>query len=293
MNINFYCVGAQKAGTTTLHDILNQHPDIFLPKTKEAHFFDEDEKFEKGLEWYENTFFNESSNEKILGSCNPEYMYFEEVPKRIFESFGGDVKLIFILRNPADRAYSHYLMSKRRCIEELSFTVALKQEKSRINKDYFNKTNFSYASRGFYSEQIKRYLNYFPKENMMFIRFEDDFIKNKNKTINEIISFLDLEQIDLDVDLKSNVARSSRFLFIQKFIYKQNIIKSFFSIFVSQKMKNKIRSWIYKLVMKPEKKNKLSFELKNSLMQQYKEDIKELEGLTGKNFSNWLKTTKY
>ncbi|MFT4684416.1 MAG: hypothetical protein ACI863_001019, partial [Flavobacteriales bacterium] len=67
MNINFYCVGAQKAGTTTLHDILNQHPDVFLPKTKEAHFFDNDEKFEKGLEWYENTFFNESSNEKILG----------------------------------------------------------------------------------------------------------------------------------------------------------------------------------------------------------------------------------
>jgi hypothetical protein len=293
MNINFYCVGAQKAGTTTLHDILNQHPDVFLPKTKEAHFFDNDEKFEKGLEWYENTFFNESSNEKILGSCNPEYMYFEEVPKRIFETLGKDVKLIFLLRNPVNRAYSHYLMSKRRCIEELSFTAALKQEKNRINKDYFNKTHFSYASRGFYSEQIKRYLKYFPKENMMFIRFEDDFIKNRAKTIKEVISFLDLEQIELDIDLKSNVARSSRFKLIQKFIYKQNIIKSFFSIFVSQKMKNKVRSSIYKLVMKPEKKKELSFELKNSLMQQYKEDIKELEGLTGKKFSNWLKTTNY
>ncbi len=287
--INFYCVGAQKSGTTSLHDILNQHPDVFLPETKEAHFFDEDDKFKLGLNWYFKTFFERYNNEKICGSCNPEYIYFEEVPERIFESFGGDVKLIFILRNPADRAYSHYLMSKRRCIEDLSFTVALKQEKSRINKDYFNKTNFSYASRGFYLEQIKRYLNYFPKENMMFIRFEDDFIKNRANTIKEIISFLDLEQIDLDVDLKSNVARSSRFKFIQKFIYKQNIIKSFFSFFVSQKRKNKMRSWIYKLVMKPEKKNKLSIETKLSLMQQYKEDILELEILIGKNLSSWKK----
>ena len=292
MKINFYCVGAQKAGTTSLHDILNQHPDVFLPKTKEAHFFDEDEKFEKGLEWYVNTFFNESKNEKILGSCNPEYMYFEEVPKRMFQTLGKNVKLIFLLRNPVNRAYSHYLMSKRRCFEELSFTDALNQEKNRINKDYFNKTHFSYATRGFYSEQIKRYLKYFPKENMMFIRFEDDFIKNRTKTIKEIISFLDLEKIDLDVDLKSNVARSSRFKFIQKFIYKQNIIKSIFSIFISQKMKNKIRSWIYKLVMKPEKKSELSFEFKNSLLQHYKEDIKELENITEKSFSSWKNENK-
>ena len=51
MNINFYCVGAQKAGTTTLHDILIQHPEVYLPETKEAHFFDEDEKYKKGLNW--------------------------------------------------------------------------------------------------------------------------------------------------------------------------------------------------------------------------------------------------
>ena len=288
--LNFYCVGAQKAGTTTLYDILNQHPDVFLPETKEAHFFDDDDKYKLGIEWYLNTFFSDYKNQKICGSCNPEYMYFEDVPRRIFETIGKDVKLIFILRNPVNRAYSHYLMSKRRCIEELPFEVALKEEKNRIHKDYYNKTHFSYASRGFYSEQIKRYLNYFPKENMMFIRFEDDFIKNRANTIKEILNFLELEEVDLDVDLKSNVARSSRFKFIQEFIYKQNKMKSFFSIFVSQKVKNKIRSLVYKAVMKPEKKNELGMGLKNSLMQNYNEDIAKLEQLIGKSLSSWNKS---
>ena len=163
MNINFYCVGAQKAGTTTLHDILIQHPEVYLPETKEAHFFDEDEKYKKGLNWYKKTFFSNYKGEKISGSCNPEYMYFDDVPKRIYDTIGTDVKFVFIFRNPMNRAYSHYLMSKRRCYEELSFADAILEEDKRIKKDYFNKTHFSYVSRGYYSQQVERYLKYFPK----------------------------------------------------------------------------------------------------------------------------------
>lgn len=285
--INFYCVGAQKAGTTTLHDILIQHLDVFLPETKEAHFFDDVNKYKLGLEWYLNTFFEDYNNEKICGSCNPEYMYFEEVPKRIFESIGKNVKFIFIFRNPADRAYSHYLMSKRRCIEDFSFEDALKLESDRIQKDYFNKTHFSYASRGYYANQVNRYLKYFSKDNMLFIRFEDDFIKNKKETINRIIEFLELDSIELDVNLKSNVARSSNFNFIQRFIYKDNFVKSFFSLFVSQKFKNDIRKWIYNLFMKPEKKNKLDVDIRKLLLNKYSSDIAQLEEIIGKSLESW------
>ena len=292
MTINFYCVGAQKAGTTTLHDILKQHPDVFLPETKEAHFFDDDEKYKLGLNWYFNTFFEDYSNERVCGSCNPEYIYFKKVPKRIYKAFGSNIKLIFILRQPVDRAYSHYLMSKRRYIEELAFEDALAQEATRIEKDYFSKTHFSYKTRGFYAEQIKHYLNYFPKENMMFVRFEDDFIKNKSKTIKAIFQFLEIKDIDLDVDIKSNAARSAHFKFMQSFIYKQNMIKSFFSLFVNQEFKNKIRSWVYALVMKPEKKKSLSLEFRNNLLKEYESDIKELEKITNKDFSSWLKSEK-
>jgi hypothetical protein len=280
-------VGAQKAGTTSLHDILYQHPEVFLPINKEAHFFDEDEKYALGFKWYYENFFSDRKNEKICGSCTPEYMYFDKVPKRIFESCGREVKLIFLLRNPVDRAYSHYLMSKRRCLEELSFEAALKEENSRIKTGYLNKSNFSYGTRGFYFSQIKRYLEYFPKKNMMFIRFEDDFVNNRAKTVEEILQFLDLKQIDLDVNIKSNEARSSRIKAIQRFIYKPNVIKSFFSFFVNQQMKSKIRLMIYDKVMRPEKKSNINIELKNSLIRSYLEDITELEKLIGKSLSSW------
>ncbi|WP_179318041.1 sulfotransferase family protein [Winogradskyella helgolandensis] len=286
-DINFYCVGAQKAGTTTLHDILIQHPDIYLPETKEAHFFDEDEKYELGFNWYRDAFFPNYNNQKITGSCNPEYMYFEDVPERIFKTLGKDVKLVFIFRNPADRAFSHYLMSKRRCIEEATFSEGVALEAERIQKDYFNKTHFSYTSRGFYAKQVERYLKFFPIENMFFIRFEDDFIKNRKETVDALLKFLEIEHIDLDVNLKSNVARSSKFKFIQSFIYKDNIIKSFFSFFVTQKLKNSIRKSIYNVFMKPEKKSSLDAETRKALLDTYEKDIVRLEKLIGKSLASW------
>lgn len=285
--LNFFCVGAQKAGTTSLHDTLIQHPDVYLPKTKEAHFFDVDENYEKGIDWYINTFFADYNNQKICGSCNPEYMYFERVPKRIYNTLGKDVKFIFIFRNPADRAYSHFLMSKRRCIEEFPFAKALELENERIKKDYYNNTHFSYVSRGYYVIQVKRYLKYFSKENMLFIRFEDDFIKNREETINKIISFLELEPLELNVNLKSNVARSSRFKFIQRFIYKDNFIKSFFSLFVSQKFKNVIRNWIYKIFMTQDENSKLDDDIRKHLLKIYNDDINELEEIIGKSLETW------
>ena len=287
MNINFFCVGAQKAGTTTLHDILIQHPQIFLPETKEAHFFDEDEKYEKGLNWYEKTFFSNYKAEKIVGSCNPEYMYFEDVPKRIYDTIGSDIKFVFILRNPMNRAYSHYLMSKRRYYEELTFEEAILEEEERIKKNYFNKTHFSYVSRGYYSEQVKRYLKYFPKKNMLFIRFEDDLIKNRKETIDELMDFLNINKINLNIDLRSNVARSSRFKFVQRFIYKKNFIKDLSSYLVTQKFKNRTRKYLHDIFMKPEKNNNLDNGTRIKLSKLFSNDIIQLEKIIGKNLDSW------
>lgn len=292
IKINFYCVGAQKAGTTSLHNVLNQHHNVFLPDTKEAHFFDNDEKFKLGEQWYYEKFFSNYKGETVCGSCNPDYLYFEDVPRRIFKSFGSDIKFVFLLRNPADRAYSHYLMSKRRCIENLPFENALEREASRIDKDYYNKSHYSYYTRGLYSVQIERYLKYFPKENMLFINFEKEFILNKNYTFSKILNFLDLDYVDLNIDVKRNVARTSKFKCIQKFIYKPNYFKYLFSIFFNQKFKNQIRRWLYILVMRPEKNPTLDNSVKKKLIQKYKSDIEKLQIITNKSFANWLEILK-
>ena len=87
-----------------------------------------------GLEYYKSHF-KISLNHKIIGEVDPEYMYFNYIPKRIFDTLGADVKLIFLLRNPIDRAFSHYLMSKRRGYEDYPFSEAILMEKDRISQD--------------------------------------------------------------------------------------------------------------------------------------------------------------
>jgi len=159
---NFIIVGAQKSGTTTLYDILAQHNDIYLSSTKESKFFVDEEKYNRGIEFYSNEYFSNYNGEKAIGEIDPEYIFFEDVPQRLRYDISSNLKLIFILRNPVARAYSHYLMTYKRGWDELSFEEAIKEEPQRIQKDFFSKHHQSYITRGYYSKQIKRYLEYFP-----------------------------------------------------------------------------------------------------------------------------------
>lgn len=114
---NFLCVGAQKSGTTSLYNILKQHSEVFMPDKKELHFFDWNENFDKSTEWYFQMFQN-SLKFNARGEITPNYIYKDNVAQRIFDTLGKDVKLIFMLRNPADRAFSHYKMRIGRGFEK-------------------------------------------------------------------------------------------------------------------------------------------------------------------------------
>ena len=124
---NFMCIGASKSGTTSLYDILKQHSNIFLPTFKEPHFFDISPVYEHGISWYDKTYFSGVKKEKCIGDFTPTYLFDKYAPERILSSLGKNVKFIIILRNPVDRAYSHYLHSKRDLHEHLSFEDALKK----------------------------------------------------------------------------------------------------------------------------------------------------------------------
>lgn len=185
---NFLCIGAQKAGTTTLHDILRGHPEIFLPEIKETHFFDIRENFSQGVGWYEE-FYRGSGEFPLAGDFTPEYLFFEYVPERIRTVLGRDVKLIVILRNPVDRAYSHYWFSVRRGIETFPFEKAIALEHRRIRSGFYGRAWYSYVSRGFYSEQIERYYRLFPEEQIKVVIFEE-FVRDEKKNVAGILDFL-------------------------------------------------------------------------------------------------------
>jgi hypothetical protein len=183
----FLCIGAQKSGTTLLYEILSHHPQIFLPRERE-HFFDIDETFRQGIDWYRH-YFRGSSPDKITGDVIPAYIFFEDVPLRIRDMLGTGLKFIAILRNPVDRAYSHYWMSFRRRYETRSFEDAIVLEHARMRKGYFERNNFSYVSRGFYTEQIARYTALFPAGNLKIVLFEE-FTRDPARHAEEILRFL-------------------------------------------------------------------------------------------------------
>jgi hypothetical protein len=284
--VNFMCVGAQKSGTTSLHDILKQHPDVYLPRVKETHFFDDKKNYEHGLNWYFTTFYSEYSGEKVCGECTPEYMFFSDIPQKLYTDLGPDLKLIFLLRDPVSRAVSHYQMSKKRTFETLTFNEAILQEVSRIEEDYFHKIHFSYLSRGFYSEQIKRFLEFFPIENMLFLRFEEDFVKNRKRTMDEVCSFLGIDGSELNVEMKSHVGKQPRYKWMPKFIYKPKAMRELLS-FLPFPIRRSIIKLGYNAALKEKNPNPIPASLRSRLMDRYKSEIADLEALIEKDLSSW------
>jgi len=288
---NFMIVGAQKSGTTTLYDILAQHSDIYLSSTKESKFFVEEEKYNKGIEFYSNEYFSKYSGQKAIGEIDPEYIFFEDVPQRLRYDISKDLKLIFILRNPVARAYSHYLMTYKRGWDELSFEEAIKEEPQRIEKDFFSKHHQSYITRGYYSKQIKRYLEYFPIENMQFIIMEDDFIVNKEQTIHKLLKFIDVKADEnIDIYKKSNASSQPRFKFLRDLIFKPNGVKKLLKPLIpSQKVRYFILMNILdKINQKPQKDNKLTVEQSKAIYEKYyKDEIKDLEKLLNRDLGSW------
>ena len=224
MNLpNFMCLGAAKSGTTTLYDILRQHPDIYIPSFKEPHFFDIPENFNNGLKWYQKNYYKKA-NHKIIADFTPSYFFDLNAPKRIFDTLGSQMKFLVILRNPVDRAYSHYLHSKRDDHENMSFQEALTLEVSRLQKydeesDYLSYLRHSYVHQGLYSEMLQRYLGYFSLENFLFINFEKDFLEETDLTIKKILDFLDIDNsVDLNTNIKSNPSSKERSKIFKKII---------------------------------------------------------------------------
>jgi hypothetical protein len=169
---DFIVVGAQKAGTGALRCLMIQHPLILWSSKKEPHFFDL--QYNKGAKWYEMLFPERPSSDHLLGEKSPYYIVHPQVPKRIFSHY-PNVKIIMILRNPVSRAYSHYQFNVARNMEKLSFEDAIEAESKRLkgeekklqkNPAYRSSKfkHFSYLTRGMYAHQIKRWLKYFPSE---------------------------------------------------------------------------------------------------------------------------------
>jgi len=200
---DFLVVGAMKSGTTSLYAYLIQHPQISKPNHKEIYFFSTD-LYYQGIKWYKAHFPLKTIQNTLTFEASTDYIFVPKAVKRIHQCL-PNVKIILLLRNPVDRAVSHYFHEIQRYREHLSISEALQYEKHRLPQletilerdiKYDNYKNdpfihFSYQSRGLYIEQIKRFLGYFPKNRLLIINSEK-FYAQPNDVMTQIYHFLDL-----------------------------------------------------------------------------------------------------
>ena len=206
---NFLVIGAQRAGTTTIWHALDRHPDIFMSPTRETAFFSNDHNFNRGPAFYETTFFHEWNGEAACGEKTPEYLLMPYAAARIRDVLGETVKLIALVRNPAERAHSGYRHSLMLGCEHLSFREALDAEPERIARNPAALGRFGYQARSRYAPQLARYYDLFPRENILVIFF-DDLIANQNAVFDRVYQFLGVAPVPPGTPVEEGKARIGR-----------------------------------------------------------------------------------
>lgn len=293
----FFVVGAQKSGTTTLHDWLSKSKEVALPWSKETHFFRDENLFLKGEEWYARQFRTLNCQTRVIGEVDPEYMYFPECAERL-KGFTKAPKLIFVLREPLLRAYSNYLMSVRRGYESLSFADALCVEEDRMRSgDRFAQIHHGYIARGLYTGQVKRLLKVFPESRVMFVLFDDLFSTQKTatKVLRDICEFIGInhEKVSADVGVQKNQAAEARFTFVRDFVYGQGKIKKSLGKFIpTEEMKVRIMRFLDRMNMKPipcaGAGSTKKYETPSFVYRIFINDLYKLEKLIHIDLSKWI-----
>jgi hypothetical protein len=286
--LDFLVVGAAKAGTTTLHDLLCQHSKVCLPKMKETHFFDIQANYNRGIEYYFSFFRNCIIGHSVIGEITPSYMFVDGVARRIYETMGGEVKLIFILRHPVKRAYSHFNFNVARGIENLQFERAIELENDRIQISPKYNRRYSYMSRGFYHKQVLEYLKYFDKAQMHFIIFEE-FIENKADSLKDLLRFLNLDDEIVDLNIRSNYTANPKSYIISNLINGNNVFKRIVKIFLNPRARRLFRNSLRDLNLGSQlNKNELNSETVKILTDKYfSQDIISMEEIIGRKITKW------
>jgi hypothetical protein len=195
--VDFIIAGAQKGGTTALDAYLRTHPEIGMADIKEVHFFDEEKYFLKTQPPYSiyHRHFSHAAARKIWGEATPIYMYWLKAPQRIHQ-YNPRMKLLMVLRNPIERAYSHWNMERDRSADNFSFWAAIQNEKERCREALpLQHRVYSYVDRGFYTEQLERIWKFFPRTQTLVLKNES--LRNHPlQTMNEICDFLGVERFE-------------------------------------------------------------------------------------------------
>lgn len=296
---NFLIIGAAKAGTTSLYYYLKQHPDIYMSSVKEPHFFSfegESLSFRRAnnqpdpinqvavttLEQY-TQLFDGVTTEKRIGEASPSYLHTPKAAERI-KFYIPDVKLIAILRHPAERAFSaftgQYLHGVQHGEPHLTnFEEAVHSEEKFMQENWT--PIFFYKKLGFYYEQLSYYYQLFPKD-QIYVCLNEDLQKDAGRTLANLFRYLEVDE--QFVPNTSQIAGASG-IPKNEWLYR---------IFKNPAVKSLVKPWIPKgMGQRFEKtmlsKPKMSPEIRQELVELYRDDVLKLQDLLQRDLSHWLR----
>ena len=288
MKVNFFIAGAPKSGTTSLYQYLCQHKEIEMCSIKEPDFFSctalKKEQTYYGndpiqnLEKYNKLFSNKK--DLLRGEASVSYLFYDDVAKKI-KKYNEKAKIIIILRNPVDRAFSHYLMDYRLGLVSENFEDIINK---RINHKNALLYYQQYVSVGEYYHQVERYIKVFGPEKLLIINYED-FKNNLADTFEKICLFLNVShtfKVDFTKSYNSFKRPRSK---IVRWVYSFTRLRKILSQIIPKIAIN----YIIKMLFTESKKPKLSSDARKFLVSHYKDDIINLSKLLNQDLSSWIK----
>lgn len=294
---NFLIIGAAKAGTTALYHYLRQHPQVYMSPEKETNFFAfEGQKVSfcgpgdakmcessiTTLGAYKEQFEN-VSNEVAIGEASPWYLYSTRAAENIYRHIPS-VKLIAVLRNPVDRAFSSYLHPVRDGRESLTFEEGLSVEEKRIAQGW--EYIWHYRRAGFYSAQVQRFLKLFRREQVRFCLY-DDLLADPDRFLRDIYEFLGVDgSFVVDTSLRPNATGVPKNRLLGRLLNQPNVLRSSAKLFLPKRLRYNLSQRINRRLLE---KPSLSEETRQDLLRGYRHDVTALQDLIGRDLSAWIK----
>lgn len=301
---NFIIGGTAAGGTSYLYELLIQHSEIYLPQQRipEPHYYYKSWEYAKGLDWYLKQYFDDVPSYKVaIGERSSSYLYGgRQVAQRIAKDF-PKMKFIFMLRNPIERAWGNYRFTALQGLEELTFKEAIMQEGRRIKESqgiWVEIQPFDYTGRGFYAKQLKEFLEFFPKRQILCIKSES-LNNNDLSLLPKIYEFLGLENTDFAPCIAPN---HTSFSVIDVRLQKE--LRAYFGDRIFSELMQSIRKeevivdeeeseWILKLKNNIKtSKDRIPEECFEILKESFSSDIEELKSMVDFSVDDWWYPSK-
>jgi hypothetical protein len=292
---SFFIVGAPKCGTTSLNDYLRQHPGLFIPERKELHYFGSDLQFTKTVRPTQEEYlahFSLAQPGQIAGEASVWYLFSQSAAKEI-QDFSPVAKIIIMLRSPADMLYSlhsQYLFESNEDLADFAAALAAEEDRSqgrRLPPGSNYREGLLYRRVARFAEQVSRYLDVFPREQVHIIDF-DDFTRDTPRVFVEVLDFLGVDSTFRCEFEVSNPNKQIKIPSLHNFLNNPGPIAILLGRLVPKSLRRSLISRLKKANSPAAPRPPLSPELRAQLNREFAPEVEQLGKLMGKDFSNWM-----